>query len=173
MPVVRNPDELTQQDGPGWTRLDWAGAAVFGEPVPMEARRYRIQAGATSAQIALGGQEAFAYVIDGAGTALAAGESYPLARESVLWLAGRDALTLQAGPDGLAVEQDPAARGPVQSDDLPEQGGLPAPRRTDDAGEVPVVDLEADVLEHAELLAVLRVRPGHVVDLEDGMSVGH
>ena len=113
MPVIRHPDELTQQDGPGWTRLDWAGAAVFGEPVPMEACRYRIQAGATGPQIALGGQEAFAYVIGGAGMALAAGESYPLARESVLWLAGRDALTLQAGPDGLDVLVAESAAEPV------------------------------------------------------------
>jgi quercetin dioxygenase-like cupin family protein len=100
MPVVRHPGELAQQDGPGWTRLDWAGAAVFGEPVPMEVRRYRIEPGAAGPDITLGVQEAFAYVINGGGTALAGEESYPLARESVLWLAGGATLAMKAGPDG-------------------------------------------------------------------------
>jgi quercetin dioxygenase-like cupin family protein len=103
MPVIRHLNELTQQDGPGWTRLDWAGTAVFGEPVPMEARRYRIEPGTSGPDITLGAQEAFAYVIEGGGTALAGGESYPLSRESVLWLAGCATLTVEAGPDGLDV----------------------------------------------------------------------
>ena len=68
----------------------------------MQARRYRIEPGATGPDIALGGQEAFAYVIGGAGAGAAGGESYPLARESVLWLAGCGMLTLEAGPDGPA-----------------------------------------------------------------------
>lgn len=103
MPVIRHLNELAQQDGPGWTRLEWAGAAVFGEPVPMQAYRYRIDAHAPGPDITLGGQEAFAYVIGGAGTAGSGGEGYPIARESVLWLAGCGTLTLEAGPDGLDV----------------------------------------------------------------------
>jgi mannose-6-phosphate isomerase-like protein (cupin superfamily) len=103
MPVIRHLNELAQQRGPGWTRLDWAGAAVFGEPVPMEAHRYRIEAGAAGPDITLGAQEAFAYVIAGMGRGLAGGESYPLAPEGVLWLAGCDGLGLEAGPDGLDV----------------------------------------------------------------------
>jgi quercetin dioxygenase-like cupin family protein len=103
MPIVRHPDQLPAAGGPGWHQQEWASAGVFGEPVPMRARRYRLAAGATGPGIMLGGQEAFAYVIGGTGTGGAGGESYPLAREGVLWLAGCDALTLAAGPDGLDV----------------------------------------------------------------------
>ncbi len=103
MPTVRHPGQLPAERGTGWTRLDWAGPGVFGEPVPMQARRYQIEPGASGPDITLGGQEAFAYVIGGAGTATAGPEDYPLARESVLWLAGCAALALAAGPDGLDV----------------------------------------------------------------------
>jgi quercetin dioxygenase-like cupin family protein len=103
MPVVRHPSQLAQQDGPGWTRLDWAGAAAFGEPVPMEVRRYRIEPAAAVPGITLGAQEAFAYVVSGGGRAVAGEESYQLARESVLWLAGCATLAVTAGPEGLDV----------------------------------------------------------------------
>jgi mannose-6-phosphate isomerase-like protein (cupin superfamily) len=102
MPVIRRPGELTQQRGPGWSRQAWAGAAAFGEPVPMEAARCRLEPGAALA-VPLGSQEALAYVIGGSGSAQAAGESFRLARESMLWLAGCDGVSLQAGADGLDV----------------------------------------------------------------------
>ena len=101
MPVIRHPGQLPVTDGPGWSQQEWAGPAVFGEPVPMRASRYRIEAGATGPDIPLQAQEAFVYVIAGTGTAAAGGEDYPLARESVLWLAGGDGVALAAGPDGL------------------------------------------------------------------------
>lgn len=103
MPVVRHPSELAEQTGPGWARVEWAGPEVFGEPVPMIARQYGADPGVTLPVITLTGQEAFAYVITGEGTAGAGGDRFPLAAESVLWLAGGGELTLTAGPAGLAV----------------------------------------------------------------------
>lgn len=41
MPVIRHPDELPEQHGPGWSRQAWAGPETFGTPVPMTAARYR------------------------------------------------------------------------------------------------------------------------------------
>jgi len=101
MPVIRHPGQLPVTDGPGWHQQEWASAAVFGEPVPMRARRYRLDPGAAGPRIALGGQEAFGYVIAGTGAGRAGTDSYLLARESVLWLGGCDALALTAGQDGL------------------------------------------------------------------------
>ena len=102
MPVVRHIHQLPTRHGPGWSQQDWADAAIFGEAVPMRARRYRLDAGATGPGIALGAAgEAFVYVIAGAGAGTAGGQRYPLARESVLWLAGGDGIGVTAGPDGL------------------------------------------------------------------------
>ena len=101
MPVIRHPGQLPATDGPGWHQQEWASAAVFGEPVPMRARRYQLDPGAAGPGIALGGQEAFGYVIAGTGAGRAGPDSYLLARESVLWLGGCDALALTAGQDGL------------------------------------------------------------------------
>ena len=103
MPVIRHPGQLPATDGPGWHQQEWASAAVFGEPVPMRARRYQLDPGAAGPGIALGGQEAFGYVIAGTGAGRAGPDSYLLARESVLWLGGCDALALTAGQDGLDV----------------------------------------------------------------------
>jgi mannose-6-phosphate isomerase-like protein (cupin superfamily) len=101
MPVIRHPGQLPTTHGPGWHQQDWAGAGVFGEPVPMTARRLRIRNGASGPDIPLVAQEAVIYVIGGSGTGTVDGESYPLARESVLWLAGSDSVQLAAGPEGL------------------------------------------------------------------------
>ena len=38
MPVIRHPGQLPTTHGPGWHQQDWAGAGVFGEPVPMISR---------------------------------------------------------------------------------------------------------------------------------------
>ena len=103
MPVIRHPDQLPASDGPGWHQQEWASAGVFGEPVPMSARRYRLERGAAGPAITLGGQEAFAYVIGGTGAGRAGPDSYLLAAESVLWLGGCDRLALTAGQDGLDV----------------------------------------------------------------------
>ena len=144
MPVIRDPGQLPTRSGPGWSRQDWAGPAVFGEPVPMRAHRYRIEAGATGPGTALAGQEAFVYVIGGTGTAAAAGDSYPLARESVLWLAGCDALTLRAGPGGLdALVAESAGTG----------GPAPQPlRKAFAAGELPHLVSTRDTRDRLDLV---------------------
>ena len=118
MPVVRHIHQLPTRHGPGWSQQDWADAAIFGEAVPMRARRYRLDAGVTGPGIALGAAgEAFVYVIAGAGAGTAGGQRYPLARESVLWLAGGDGIGVTAGPDGLdllaAESTGPASMGPA------------------------------------------------------------
>ena len=84
MPVIRHPSQFESHSESGWVSQAWAGAEVFGEPVPMTVRRHRLEPAAGSAQIPLGGQEAFAYVIAGVGAARAAGAPFTLARESVL-----------------------------------------------------------------------------------------
>ncbi len=102
MPVVRHPGQLVQESGPGWSRQAWAGPAVFGEPVPMQAVRYRLDPG-VPLDVRLDGQEAFAYVIAGEGDAAASAGGFPLAAESVLWLAGGGVLRLTARPAGMDV----------------------------------------------------------------------
>lgn len=102
MPVIRRPDEMPQQHGPGWSRQAWAGPETFGTPVPMTAVRWRLAPGA-ACDARLGGQEALAFVIGGSGTARQGSEEFPLAGESLLWLAGCDSAALAAGGDGLDV----------------------------------------------------------------------
>jgi quercetin dioxygenase-like cupin family protein len=101
MPVVRHPDELPAQRGPGWAERLWAGAVAFGAPVPMEARHCVIEPGAAGPAMRLGGQEALVYVAAGGGTAEAGGERFTLGPESVLWLASCDEVSLRAGAEGL------------------------------------------------------------------------
>lgn len=102
MPVIRHLDELPAQRGPGWSRQAWAGPEVFGSPVPMEAARYRLDAG-VSRDVPLGKREALAYVIGGSGRARQGAEEFPLGPESLLWLAGCDGCTLLAADGGLDV----------------------------------------------------------------------
>jgi hypothetical protein len=68
--------------GHGYTSGPWASADVFGTPVPLKVRRYRLDPGARARMPPLGGTEAMAYVIAGSGTALPPGagdESFSLA----------------------------------------------------------------------------------------------
>lgn len=102
MPVIRHPDELPEQHGPGWSRQAWAGPETFAAPVPMTAARYRLAPGAAH-DVRLGSQEALAFVIGGSGTGRQGSEEFPLARESLLWLAGCDGTALAAGSAGLDV----------------------------------------------------------------------
>jgi mannose-6-phosphate isomerase-like protein (cupin superfamily) len=119
VPVICHPGALPITSGSGWTRQAWASSAVFGQPLPMEAHRYRLEAGAAGPLIALAQKETLAYVISGSGSARAGREMFPLHAESVLWLAGCDSLTVGSGPDGLdllvagAWEPDSPARAPA------------------------------------------------------------
>lgn len=157
MPVVRHIHQLPTQHGPGWSQQDWADAAIFGEAVPMRARRYRLDAGATGPGIALGAAgEAFVYVIAGAGTGTAGGRRYPLARESVLWLAGGDGIGVTAGPDGLdllaAESTSPASTGPV-SPGPGSRGPAPvAAARLFAAGELPHLVSTRDTRDRLDLV---------------------
>jgi mannose-6-phosphate isomerase-like protein (cupin superfamily) len=106
MPWIAVPDLSNVGNDQGWTSRIWAGADVFGEPVPLKVRRYRLDAGVRARTAPLHGQEAFAYVITGSGTAEAVppdadAERFALATESVLWLAGCDGLIVEAGLDRL------------------------------------------------------------------------
>ena len=92
MPRICAPELSDVGNDQGWACRVWASAEVFGQPVPLRVTRWRLDAGSQADGIPLGGGEAMAYVIAGAGTAVAAppvdGERFALARESVLWLAG-------------------------------------------------------------------------------------
>ncbi len=112
MPVIRQVSDFAQEQGPGWSRQAWAGPPVFGEPVPMTAARYRLDGGA-SGEIPLGGQEALAYVIGGAGTAQVNGEHCALAPESMLWLAGCGGFTVAAAAAGLDLLVAESTGGPA------------------------------------------------------------
>jgi quercetin dioxygenase-like cupin family protein len=101
MPVVRTVDTLPARRAAGWIEWDWAGPDTFGVPVPMTARRTVLDPGAGRPEIPLGSREAMVYVAAGSGTAEAAGEVFTLSHETVLWLAGRGAVTLRAGEAGL------------------------------------------------------------------------
>jgi quercetin dioxygenase-like cupin family protein len=93
---------------PGVTSGPWFHPGMWpdisDEPVPLKVRRRRLDPGAAD-RIPLRGQENFAYVIAGAGTAAASpeaeGERFALGPESVLWLTGCDQMSAQAGQDGL------------------------------------------------------------------------
>jgi hypothetical protein len=66
----------------------------------MTARLVSLPAGGAVEHAARGG-EAIAYVVGGAGVARLPDGEHPLAAESVVWLAGGDAATLEAGEPGL------------------------------------------------------------------------
>jgi mannose-6-phosphate isomerase-like protein (cupin superfamily) len=94
---------------------DWASAAGFGTPVPMRASRWVIDPGTVGPAIRLGAQEALVYVAAGGGAAQAGSERFALGPESMLWLASRDEVSLQAGPSGLdaLVAESVGATGPA------------------------------------------------------------
>ena len=105
MPRICTPDFSGAGNDQGWASRVWASADVFGQPVPLEVRRLRLDAGARARGVPLGGTEAFAYVIAGSGTAAASpatgGEQFTLGTESVLWLPACDQMSAHAGQDGL------------------------------------------------------------------------
>jgi quercetin dioxygenase-like cupin family protein len=155
MPVVRHIHQLPTRHGPGWSQQDWAGAAIFGEAVPMRARRYRLDAGATGPGIAFGAaEEAFVYVIAGAGAA--GGQRYPLARESVLWLAGGKGIGVTAGPDGLdllaAESMSPASTGPASTGPASTGPAPVAAGRLFAAGELPHLVSTRDTRDRLDLV---------------------
>ena len=124
----------------------WAGADLFGQSVPLEVRRYRLDTGAQT-RLPLNGQEAFAYVIVGSGAAQAspsdAGtERFGLDTESVLWLAACDGLTVEAGSGGLDLLVAESTG-----------GAAPAPlRKVFAAGELPHLVSTRDTRDRLDLV---------------------
>jgi mannose-6-phosphate isomerase-like protein (cupin superfamily) len=105
VPPITDTDPASTAEG--WTSRLWAGADVFGQPVPLKVSRLRVAPGARTLNTPLGGTEALAYVISGSGTALpspaAGGELFSLATESVLWLSACDSVTIEAGAEPIDV----------------------------------------------------------------------
>jgi quercetin dioxygenase-like cupin family protein len=87
----------------GWTSGPWFHESMSGQPVPLKVRRFLIDANVTGRLAPPRGEEAFAYVIAGSGTAAVSppAERFGLDAESVLWLGGCDELSVEAGHDGL------------------------------------------------------------------------
>jgi mannose-6-phosphate isomerase-like protein (cupin superfamily) len=118
---IRTPDFSATCGWAGCTSGPWAGGGIFGEPVPLEVTRFRLDVGAHVDRIQLGGTEAMIYVIAGSGTAAASppAERFALGTESVLWLGACEELSCEAGRDGLdlllAETTDPGAAEPPGS----------------------------------------------------------
>jgi mannose-6-phosphate isomerase-like protein (cupin superfamily) len=103
MPWICTPD-FSGGCAPRVKSGPWFHPDFTGEPVPLTVKRRILGPGATD-RVPLRGQENFAYVIAGAGTAAASpaveGEEFRLGAESVLWLTSCDQMSAQAGPEGL------------------------------------------------------------------------
>jgi mannose-6-phosphate isomerase-like protein (cupin superfamily) len=114
--------------GQGWTTGPWFAEGIFGEPVPLKVRRFLIDAGVTARLVPPRGQEAFAFIIAGDGTAAASppAERFALATESMLWLGACEELSFNAGENGLdllvaettapGADEPPEPAGPGSSD---------------------------------------------------------
>lgn len=147
MPRICTPDFSDVGNDQGWAYRVWASADVFGQQVPLRVTRWRLDAGSQADDIPLCGSEAMAYVIAGAGTAVAApsvaDERFALAHESVLWLAGCPSLTLRAGSESLDVLVAESAAGKA----------VPAPlRKVLTAGELPHLVSTRDTRDRLDLV---------------------
>jgi mannose-6-phosphate isomerase-like protein (cupin superfamily) len=100
---TRNSFSAACHPGQGWTTGPWFHNSMSGEPVPLHVKRYLVDANVTARLVPPPGEEAFAYVIAGSGTASASppAERFALGTESVLWLGPCDELSVEAGQDGL------------------------------------------------------------------------
>jgi quercetin dioxygenase-like cupin family protein len=121
---------------------------MFGEPVPLNVRRYLVEAGVTARLVPPGGPEAFAYVIAGSGTAAASppAERFAVGTESVLWLGACAELSVEAGPDGLDL-MVAETTGPG-ADEPPE----PALRKVFAAAELPHLVSTRDTRDRLDLV---------------------
>jgi quercetin dioxygenase-like cupin family protein len=144
------PDFSDVGNDQGWTARLWAGAEVFGQPVPLKVQRWRLDAGAQAACIPLEGSEAMTYVIAGSGTAVASppdtgGEPFTLGAESVLWLSACDRLTVEAGHERLDVLVA-RSTGPVP------EGGFAQLRKAFAAGDLPHLVSTRDTRDRLDLV---------------------
>lgn len=79
-----------------------ANAAMLGVEA-LDVQRFTLEAEADTPSFGAAQAERFVYVIRGEGDARVAGESFPLAPESILWIEPADVFSLQAGLQGLDV----------------------------------------------------------------------
>ena len=91
------------QPDQGWTTGPWFVGDMFGQTVPLNVRRFLINACVTARLVPPRGAEAFAYVIAGSGAAAASppAERFALGTESMLWLGACGELSFSAGEKGL------------------------------------------------------------------------
>ena len=101
MPVVRKASQLEHRSGTAGAVRPGRVLSAFGTAVPMRAGRYQLEPGAVGPQIALGGQEAVAYVIAGTGSGRAAGEDFGLHGRRRLGASPAE-LTWNCGPARVA-----------------------------------------------------------------------
>jgi redox-sensitive bicupin YhaK (pirin superfamily) len=102
MPILFEPEDLpvTRQSGARVTTL--ANSAML-QADALQVERLSLEAHATSSMYNAVEAERFVYVIGGNGQAHVHTKTFPLERESVLWLEQNDAFSLEAGADGLDV----------------------------------------------------------------------
>jgi mannose-6-phosphate isomerase-like protein (cupin superfamily) len=126
----------------------WFVDAMFGQPVPLKVKRYLLDAGATAPMLPLRGEEAFAYVIAGSGTAAASPppETFALGPESVVWLGPCEELSFTAEENGLdlmvAETTGPGADEPPG----------PLPRKLFTVGELPHLVSTRDTRDRLDLV---------------------
>ena len=149
MVFICTPD-FSGSCGRGYTSGPWAGADMFGTPVPLKVKRYRLDPGATADRIALGCTEAMAYVIAGSGTASASppdagAEPFTLGAESVLWLSACHELTVRAGHEQMDVLVA-WSTGPVPT------GGFASLRKVFAAGDLPHLVSTRDTRDRLDLV---------------------
>jgi mannose-6-phosphate isomerase-like protein (cupin superfamily) len=149
MVFICTPD-VSGSCGRGYTSGPWASADMFGTPVPLKVKRYRLDPGAMADRIALGCTEAMAYVIAGSGTASASppdagAEPFTLGAESVLWLSACNELTVKAGHEQMDVLVA-WSTGPVPT------GGFAPLRKVFAAGDLPHLVSTRDTRDRLDLV---------------------
>ena len=102
MPTIFEPNDLPVRNETGATYTTLANPAMLGSDA-LGVERLSLQASKKSEPASAAESERFLYVIQGSGKALVGTNSFPLARESMLWVESGDTFTLEAGVDGLEV----------------------------------------------------------------------
>jgi quercetin dioxygenase-like cupin family protein len=145
---ICTPDFSARCGWEGCTAGPWFVDAMFDQPVPLKVKRYMLDAGATAPMLPLRGEEAFAYVIAGSGTATASppAETFALGPESVVWLGPCEELSFTAKENGLDL-MVAETTGPG-ADESPG----PAPRKAFAADELPHLVSTRDTRDRLDLV---------------------
>jgi hypothetical protein len=81
-------------------------------------------------------------------------------------------LGLRQGRHVLPVHDDGAAGGPLQQVHAPDQGALAGAGEADDAEDLPLADIQVDVLQSVDGALALAEGLGEIPDLNDGFAHG-